>query len=67
MIDIRYPIGLFFSIIGCLLFAYGISTMHNPGLYEKSLGVDVNIWAGLLIFLFGLVMLALSKGVREKQ
>jgi multisubunit Na+/H+ antiporter MnhG subunit len=67
MIDIRYPIGLLFSIIGVVLLVYGIVTMHNTDLYQKSLGVDINIWAGILMLIFGVIMLALSNGVREKQ
>ena len=67
MIDIRYPIGLLFSIIGVMLLVYGITTMHDMNLYQKSLGVDINIWAGILMLIFGIIMLALSKGVREKQ
>lgn len=67
MIDIRYPIGLLFSVIGIVLLIYGVTTMHDMDLYQKSLGVDLNLWAGLLMLTFGVVMLALSKGVREKQ
>jgi hypothetical protein len=67
MIDIRYPIGFFFSIIGCVLLVYGIVTMHNPSLYQKSLGVDIDIWSGLLMLIFGIVMLLLSKRASEKQ
>jgi hypothetical protein len=67
MIDIRYPIGLLFSVIGLVLLAYGITTMHETDLYKKSLGVDINIWAGILMLIFGIVMLALSKGTRERR
>jgi hypothetical protein len=67
MIDIRYPIGLLFTIIGSLLLIYGISTLHKIELYQKSLGVDINIWAGVLMSIFGVIMLLLSKGAREKQ
>lgn len=67
MIDIRYPIGLLFCVIGIVLLIYGVTTMHDMDLYQKSLGVDLNLWAGLLMLTFGVVMLALSKGVREKQ
>jgi hypothetical protein len=67
MIDIRYPIGLLFSVIGIALLIYGVTTMHDMDLYQKSLGVDLNLWAGLLMLTFGVVMLALAKGVREKR
>jgi multisubunit Na+/H+ antiporter MnhG subunit len=67
MIDIRYPIGLLFSLIGGMLLVYGIMTVHQPELYEKSLGIDIDIWVGLLMLIFGIVMLLLSKGIRERQ
>lgn len=57
MVDIRIPIGLMFSIIGVIISILGIVTMSNAEMYEKSLGVNVNLLMGVLMLIFGLVML----------
>jgi hypothetical protein len=57
-IDVRFPIGGMFSIIGAILAVYGF--VSNPAIYEKSLGINVNLWWGLVLLVFGLVMLALA-------
>jgi hypothetical protein len=67
MIDIRFPIGLLFAIIGGLLLTYGLSTMSHPELYQKSLGINVNLWAGCLMAMFGLIMIALSSRGSESN
>jgi hypothetical protein len=67
MIDIRFPIGFLFTIIGGLLLTYGLSTMSQPELYQKSLGINVNIWAGSLMAIFGLIMIALSRKGSESD
>jgi len=54
-LDVRWPIGGMFSLIGMLLTIYGM--VSNPALYERSLGINVNLWWGLVLLLFGLVML----------
>jgi len=65
-LDIRVPIGLMFSILGLMLVAYGL--MSDPAIYARSLGINVNLWWGLVSLAFGLVMLALSAGaVRKKR
>jgi len=57
-LDIRIPIGSLFVILGGLLAGYGL--LSNPAIYQRSLGIDVNLWWGLALFVFGLVMLALA-------
>jgi hypothetical protein len=65
-LDIRLPIGLMFSILGLMLVAYGL--MSDPAIYARSLGINVNLWWGLVSLAFALVMLALSAGaVRKKR
>jgi membrane-bound ClpP family serine protease len=55
-IDIRIPIGGMFTIIGLILVVFGLATFGDP-IYEHSLGVNVNLWWGLALTLFGVVML----------
>ncbi len=57
MVDIRIPIGLMFSIIGVIISLVGIITMSDSVMYQKSLGVNVNLIMGVLMLIFGLAML----------
>ena len=54
-LDLRLPIGLLFSIFGVILVVYGF--MSDPAIYQRSLGINVNLWWGLVLLAFGLVML----------
>ncbi len=53
-LDVRFPIGGMFTIIGALLTIYGLVSPHT--LYERSLGINVNLWWGLVLLVFGVVM-----------
>ncbi|MCE5347449.1 MAG: hypothetical protein LLG13_14340 [Bacteroidales bacterium] len=57
MVDIRIPIGFMFSILGVLITVFGLTTISDTEMYVKSLGTNVNIIMGLLMLVFGLVML----------
>lgn len=57
MVDIRIPIGLMFSVLGVLITGYGLATMSDIEMYQRSLGYNVNIIMGLFMLVFGLVML----------
>jgi len=61
MVDIRIPIGAMFTILGILIAGFGIFTMSNTQMYEKSLGINVNIIMGGLMLVFGLIMLFFSR------
>ena len=58
-LDLRLPIGLMFSIIGALLVIFGLAS--DPAIYQRSLGINVNLWWGLVLLVFGLVMLWLVR------
>jgi multisubunit Na+/H+ antiporter MnhG subunit len=53
--DLRLPIGLLFSIFGLILGAFGL--VSNPEIYQRSLGINVNLWWGGFMLLFGILML----------
>ncbi len=59
-LDIRYPIGIMFAIVGALLVIFGLTTSGNTELYRRSLDININLWWGLLLFAFGLLMLFLA-------
>jgi hypothetical protein len=65
-IDIKLPIGLMFSILGLLLSIYGLVTAGNQAMYEKSLHVNINLWIGLTMLVFGVIMLMLSFWKKRK-
>jgi len=57
-LDLRIPIGGMFAIFGAILIVYGL--VSDPAMYERSLGINVNLWWGIVLLLFGLVMLWLA-------
>ncbi len=58
-LDIRLPIGMLFSICGILLVLFG--ALSNRQLYERSLDININLWWGLAMLVFGMVMLFLGR------
>lgn len=63
-LDIRIPLGLMFLVTGGLMAGYGLFT-RGSAIYEKSLGMNINlIWGGLM-FAFGLVMYILGRRPRR--
>ena len=58
-LDIRLPIGLLFSFLGLLLIGYGV--LGDGTVYHRSLGININAWWGLGMFVFGAVMLILGR------
>jgi hypothetical protein len=57
MVDIRIPIGLMFSIIGVIISIMGLVTISDTEMYRKSLGINVNLFMGVLMLVFGIIML----------
>ncbi len=55
--DIRIPIGLMFAVIGIMLAIFGVLTqfgiLFDRAIYERSLGININIWWGLILLAFG--------------
>ncbi len=59
-LDIRIPLGLIFLLIGGLMSLYGLFT-RSSAIYERSLGVNLNLGWGLVMFVFGLIMFVVGK------
>lgn len=58
-LDIRWPIGIIFSIYGLIMMSYG--AVADASIFrEKSLGVNIDLWWGLAMLVFGLFMGALA-------
>jgi hypothetical protein len=61
-LDIRWPIGLMFSLIGALLTGYGVLKAGN----SVSLGININlIWGIVLLGFGGLMLLGAYKGGKK--
>jgi hypothetical protein len=62
-LDIRLPLGLLFSIIGLLLLLFG--ALSNPAIYQRSLGININLWWGGVMFGFGVIMFLLGRSGKK--
>lgn len=54
-LDIRWPIGLMFTLIGVLLSIYGATVKTDHAI---SLGININLIWGIVLLVFGVFMLA---------
>ena len=55
-LDIRLPIGLMFSVLGVLLIVVGLVLRQGP-----SQPLNVNLWWGAVMFVFGVIMFMLGR------
>jgi prolipoprotein diacylglyceryltransferase len=55
LLDLRFVIGVFFLIVGILLFIY-----HFTGTKDASMSMSVNLWCGIVFIAFGTGMIVLS-------
>lgn len=63
--DLRFPIGIMFSLYGALLVIYGL--ISDKAIYERSLGININLDWGVVMLCFGLWMLWLSRRGAKKS
>ena len=64
-LDIRIPIGVLFSALGLMLAGYGLATSGDPARYAQSLSLNLNLWWGLVMLLFGIVLLSAALSGRR--
>jgi hypothetical protein len=62
-LDIRTPIGALFVIIGLLLAGYG--ALGDAAQTARSLGINMNLWWGLVMTIFGVIMFWLGRSHRS--
>jgi ABC-type Fe3+-siderophore transport system permease subunit len=53
-LDIRWPIGLMFTLIGALLAIVGVVVKSDHAI---SLGININLIWGIVLMIFGVLML----------
>jgi hypothetical protein len=59
-LDLRVPMGLMFTFTGAIMTVWGIKS-NGDAIYEKSLGINANLWWGLVLLVFGLAMFLLGQ------
>ena len=57
-LDVRLPIGMMFTLLGAMLVIFGL--VSDRAIYARSLGINVNLWWGLVLLVFGAVMLGFA-------
>jgi hypothetical protein len=65
-LDIRWPIGIIFTLYGLILIVFGALT--DAAIFERSLGVNIDLWWGVAMLVFGFFMggLALRASRRNR-
>ena len=64
-LDIRIPVGALFSLLGALLAGYGL--IGAEALARRSLGINIDLWWGLVLAVFGASMLLLAWRARRRR
>ena len=59
-LDIRAPIGGLFSLLGLMLAGYGLVAGSRTA-SDVAPVTNVNLWWGIVMLLFGIIMLVLSR------
>ena len=57
-LDIRWPIGIMFTLIGVLLTGSGL--LAKPESFQRSLDININLIWGLVLLVFGAFMLIMA-------
>jgi len=60
-LDIRAPIGGLFTVLGGMLAGYGLFAQGSSRSPDRSSGANVNLWWGLVMLAFGIVLLLLAR------
>lgn len=67
-LDLRVPVGGLFVALGLILAGYGIITSGNDAMYVRSTSLNVNLWWGLAMLVFGAVFIGLAvRAARETR
>lgn len=62
-LDLRYPIGFLFALLGAILVGYGL--LH-PNLRAPLAVANLNVDAGLVMLAFGVTMATLARRASRK-
>lgn len=59
-LDLRYPIGGLFAVLGAILAGFGLATRGDAKLYAPSGNLNINLVWGVVMLVFGFLFLALA-------
>jgi hypothetical protein len=65
-LDLRYPIGGLFTVLGLILAGFGIATSGDTAMYERATAVNINLAWGLVMLAFGVLMIVLAMRARGR-
>ena len=60
-LDVRLPIGALFAILGAMIGGYGLATAGDAAHYARSLSININLWWGVVMLVFGLLLLLAAR------
>ena len=60
-LDIRLPIGALFAVLGVMIGGYGLATAGDAERYARSQSINVNLWWGLVMIVFGVALLVAAR------
>jgi len=64
-LDLRYPLGGLFIALGLILTGYGLATRGNLEIYARSTSVNINLWWGIIMLVFGVLLVMLARRARR--
>jgi hypothetical protein len=64
-LDIRIPIGLMFGLIGAIMTVFGL--VSDPKIYDRSLGINVNLGWGCALLAFSVFMLTMAYRAHKRR
>jgi hypothetical protein len=64
-LDLRIPMGLMFTLVGLILTVFGMVTQGSP-IYARSLGINANLYWGMVLLVFGGTMYLLGRRGQRK-
>lgn len=62
--DLRLPIGYLFTLFGLIVAGYG--AISDRSIYAASLGININLYWGIVMLVFGLIMAAFGRRASVK-
>jgi hypothetical protein len=63
-LDIRTPLGLMFGLMGIILVGYGL--VSGDRAHAAGEAINLNLWWGFVLLIFGGLMLALTKRAADR-
>jgi len=65
-LDLRVPMGLMFTLTGLILTVFGAVTNGDAALYARCLGINANLWWGMVLLAFGLTMFLMGRASQKR-